>query len=87
MHIKNAQPIEEIGAESPCGHLGRQIAVRRGDQVDIGLECRCPARGALKKGQLTGPETGLQAIERDRKSLENRASPDGANPIWMSSPP
>jgi hypothetical protein len=44
VHVENAQPIEEVGAESPGGHLGRQIPVRRGDQADIGLERRCPAK-------------------------------------------
>ena len=42
MHVKHAQPVEEVTAEPPGGHVGRQIAVRRGDQADIGLQRCCP---------------------------------------------
>jgi hypothetical protein len=44
VHVENLQPIEEVGAEPPGGHLGRQIAVRRGNQADIRLERRCSAK-------------------------------------------
>ena len=40
VHVENAQPIEEDGAEPPGGHLRVQILVRRRDQTDVGFERR-----------------------------------------------
>jgi hypothetical protein len=44
VHIEDAQPVEEVAAEPTGGHLSRQIAVRCGDQADIGLERRSPTQ-------------------------------------------
>ena len=43
VHVKNAQPVEEVVAEPSGSHLGHQIPVGGSDKADVGLEGRRPS--------------------------------------------
>jgi len=61
VHVEDAQPVEEVAAEAAGGHLGRQIAVRRGDQPDIGLGV--PGAANLPRRRIR-EHVGVHLLER-----------------------